>query len=404
MKSAKIIFGAAVLVSWSLLTALFIVGFEGLTHNNADAAINADSKILPAIAEGTNTTALSASEVSTHNSASSCWFIIDGKVYDVTKYLPTHPGGPGTITPYCGGDATNAFATKDIGRPHSQSATDMLASYYVGNLETEVTLPNASQNSDKNVPNTAAPKKPADTIAPVNTDTPAVQVTKPAVSLSSLEISKHNSASDCWMMIERGVYDITSYLPNHPGGINTILPYCGKDGASAFAAIEHSSYAQQLLASYYLGELTAVQITQPNITIPVSPPNIAVPIVNPAPNSTQPPANPPNTSQPTYTLAQISTHNSAGSCWATMTGKVYDITAYLPYHPGGVGAITPYCGGDLTAAFTGLPHSQNAANLLASYYIGDIGGAATPNTTPSPPPTNSINPPPRHYDEEEDDD
>lgn len=32
-------------------------------------------------------------EVATHSSTSSCWLIIDAKVYDVTKFIPSHPGG-----------------------------------------------------------------------------------------------------------------------------------------------------------------------------------------------------------------------------------------------------------------------------------------------------------------------
>ena len=32
------------------------------------------------------------------------------------------------------------------------------------------------------------------------------------------EIAKHNSASDCWMIINNKVYDITPYINSHPGG------------------------------------------------------------------------------------------------------------------------------------------------------------------------------------------
>jgi Cytochrome b5-like Heme/Steroid binding domain len=78
---------------------------------------------------------VSAQEVSTHNSASNCWIIISNKVYDVTSYLRSHPGGRGTITPYCGKDATTAFETKDgRGSDHSSRAYTHLDSIYVGDL------------------------------------------------------------------------------------------------------------------------------------------------------------------------------------------------------------------------------------------------------------------------------
>lgn len=36
---------------------------------------------------------LDAAEVAKHNTPSSCWIVISGKVYDVTQYLEHHPGG-----------------------------------------------------------------------------------------------------------------------------------------------------------------------------------------------------------------------------------------------------------------------------------------------------------------------
>jgi len=87
------------------------------------------------------------------------------------------------------------------------------------------------------------------------------------------------------MILGSKVYDVTSYLPYHPGGINTILPYCGKDAAAAFAAVGHSSYAQQLLVPYYIGEISAaVPVAPPNITVPVPPPNATLPVPIAPPN------------------------------------------------------------------------------------------------------------------------
>ncbi len=95
---------------------------------------------------------LSSSEIGKHSSASDCWFIISGKVYDVTSYLPYHPGGPGLIMPYCGGDATTAFATQDRGRSHSPTANDMLAAYYVGDVGATVSEQTISSNAGTQAP------------------------------------------------------------------------------------------------------------------------------------------------------------------------------------------------------------------------------------------------------------
>jgi L-lactate dehydrogenase (cytochrome) len=52
---------------------------------------------------------LSGDEVSKHDTRESCWVIIHGKAYDVTEFLPEHPGGPKIILKYAGKDATEEF-------------------------------------------------------------------------------------------------------------------------------------------------------------------------------------------------------------------------------------------------------------------------------------------------------
>jgi hypothetical protein len=48
------------------------------------------------------------------------------------------------------------------------------------------------------------------------------------------EIGDHNSAEDCWVVIKKQVYDITTFLDEHPGGKDIILEYAGKDATEAF--------------------------------------------------------------------------------------------------------------------------------------------------------------------------
>ncbi|KAH9857912.1 FMN-dependent dehydrogenase-domain-containing protein [Lenzites betulinus] len=51
------------------------------------------------------------------------------------------------------------------------------------------------------------------------------------------EVAQHNSQSSCWVIIKNKVYDVTEFLPNHPGGTKIILKYAGKDATSAYDPI-----------------------------------------------------------------------------------------------------------------------------------------------------------------------
>ena len=74
------------------------------------------------------------------------------------------------------------------------------------------------------------------------------------------DFTKHNSPTDCWIRMSQNVYDVSSYLYQHPGGVSTILPYCGgRDATDTFSTKggrgAHSSRAEQLLQTLLIGTL-----------------------------------------------------------------------------------------------------------------------------------------------------
>ncbi|CAM9091374.1 unnamed protein product, partial [Chrysoparadoxa australica] len=88
------------------------------------------------------------------------------------------------------------------------------------------------------------------------------------------------------------------------------------------------------------------------------------------------PAKVPPKSGKKYTLKEVSRHDGEDDCWIVVEDKVYDVTSFLDDHPGGSESITISAGEDATDEFNAL-HSQKARNMLADYYIGDVGGGRT---------------------------
>jgi len=70
-------------------------------------------------------------QVRANNTAANCWAVIDDSVYDLTKWIKSHPGGSGAIVNLCGTDASAAFSAKhgNQSRPAAQ-----LSSYRLGPL------------------------------------------------------------------------------------------------------------------------------------------------------------------------------------------------------------------------------------------------------------------------------
>ena len=62
---------------------------------------------------------------------------------------------------------------------------------------------------------------------------PTEQQTEQIRQITASEVAEHSTKSDCWTIINGNVYDITAYIPRHPGSDN-ILSACGKDGTAFF--------------------------------------------------------------------------------------------------------------------------------------------------------------------------
>jgi len=77
-------------------------------------------------------------------------------------------------------------------------------------------------------------------------------------TLTTDEVSKHNTRNDCYLIINNKVYDVSEYISYHPGGSRVITSRCGKEVTGIFARI-HSNRAWDLLKKYKVGTITINQ-------------------------------------------------------------------------------------------------------------------------------------------------
>ncbi|QIW98819.1 hypothetical protein AMS68_004337 [Peltaster fructicola] len=52
---------------------------------------------------------ISVAELTKHATPEDCWILVNGKVYDLSRFAPEHPGGPDMIYKYAGKDGTKTY-------------------------------------------------------------------------------------------------------------------------------------------------------------------------------------------------------------------------------------------------------------------------------------------------------
>eukprot|EP00803_Ostreobium_quekettii_P000118 evm.model.scf_3356.3 EVM.evm.TU.scf_3356.3 scf_3356:7919-8431(+) len=74
------------------------------------------------------------------------------------------------------------------------------------------------------------------------------------------EVAKHSTAKDAWIIIENkasgemGVFDVTPYVEEHPGG-EAIIQNAGGDATNGFYGPQHPPRAFDLIDDFYIGRL-----------------------------------------------------------------------------------------------------------------------------------------------------
>ena len=75
------------------------------------------------------------------------------------------------------------------------------------------------------------------------------------------EVAKHNKRGDVWVILQDAdtgkhkVYDLTSYVEEHPGGDDPILSNAGRDATEGFRGPQHPANVFVMVEDFLIGTL-----------------------------------------------------------------------------------------------------------------------------------------------------
>ena len=58
--------------------------------------------------------------------------------------------------------------------------------------------------------------------------------------ISYSELAKHTTQDSLWMEIKGGIYDVTTFINDHPGGSTILINKAGRIASEAFDITGHS--------------------------------------------------------------------------------------------------------------------------------------------------------------------
>ena len=73
--------------------------------------------------------------------------------------------------------------------------------------------------------------------------------------ISWAEVAEHNTPSDPWVVVEGRIFDIKSWMGQHPGGSDVLMEFLGADGTQSFIENYHSEAARAKLRQCYVGDV-----------------------------------------------------------------------------------------------------------------------------------------------------
>lgn len=158
---------------------------------------------------------------------------------------------------------------------------------------------------------------------------------------SEHEVARHNTKDDLWIIVDGYVYDVTKYVDRHPGGEEALLRKPGKDNSEGFHGPQHPDSVQSTIKRFIVGRIKTE-------------------------------ADDPPVPEKSFTRDEVGKHNKEEDCWVIIDNKVYDMTTFVPKHPGGPQILIDRAGTDITTEFFGPQHGPEVKNMLYRFILGRV--------------------------------
>jgi alkylation response protein AidB-like acyl-CoA dehydrogenase/predicted heme/steroid binding protein len=79
-------------------------------------------------------------------------------------------------------------------------------------------------------------------------------------TLSKEDVAKHNTAGDCWVIVDGGVYDVSRFAKSHPGGELLLLEYAGQDITETFYSLHRQEVLDKYRPRLLIGHIEGVKV------------------------------------------------------------------------------------------------------------------------------------------------
>lgn len=187
-------------------------------------------------------------------------------------------------------------------------------------------------------------------------------------SFTEADVAKHSTKEDAWLIVNGEVIDVTQFINKHPGGVQAICQYLGKDASEEWNTIHKKGMVQSRgvpLGAKIMGKLGS---GAPAVGGGGAPKDDGI------------------------AWSEIEKHNKKEDVWVVINGEVIDATNFIEKHPGGVPALLQYAGKDASEEWNTIHKPGTVQRVGVSLGAKILGKAAGGGAAPPPVQTGYVEP------------